>query len=155
MIIGLIVLLDRVWRIPFSMSVSKYFVLAGSVFFLLIEQINLSNNGILSRRLQLDRLANVPPPLPECRAFLIAISRSATKPVDMFSVNVDALWISNKTGLPTINGVTGATPPNYNLDDPTIDYADAALQWITRNRLDHVCMYNRATRRWSPFPAPG
>ena len=70
----------------------------------------------------------------------------------MFSAGVYALWISSKIGLPTINGLTGTTPPNYKLDDLTIDYAAAALQWITQNRPDYVCVYNRASRQWSPVP---
>jgi hypothetical protein len=36
------------------------------------------------------------------------------------------MWISLKIGLPTLNGHSGWSPPNWHLDDPAIDYLAAA-----------------------------
>jgi hypothetical protein len=64
----------------------------------------------------------------------------------------DALWISLRTRLPTLNGNSGWVPQGWRLEDHTIDYFDAAREWIAITGLNQtVCLYDRTNRSWSTF----
>lgn len=117
-------------------------VLSGAILgFCLIEQINLLPAHV-SRSSEFAWLATVPSPPPECRAFLMSEPRK----------DFEAMWVSLKTGLPTLNGNSGWSPPHWRLDDRRVDYFDAARQWIAHKGLrEQVCVYNQKARTWSPF----
>ena len=67
----------------------------------------------------------------------------------------DEMWISLRTGLPTLNGNSGWVPYGWRLEDHTIDYFDAARESIAATGLAQtVCLYNRSSRIWSRFGAP-
>ncbi len=93
-------------------------------------------------------LQTVPDPPSGCQAFLL---RVPNQPANYLDQN-DAMWISLKTGLPTLNGSSGWSPPGWRLEDPTIDYAEAARQWIVPNDVkQQVCVYDRSAKSWSDF----
>jgi hypothetical protein len=90
----------------------------------------------------------VPNPPPDCQAFLL---RVANQPANYLDEN-DAMWIALKTGLPTLNGSSGWSPPGWRLEDPKIDYVAAARQWIVQKNLEQqVCVYDRSARSWAVF----
>lgn len=122
-------------------------VIAGGVLlFCLIEQVNLMNNSRLPRTRELAFLAAVPIPPAECHAFFI----DAPRPPDYLD-QTDAMWISLRAGLPTLNGLAGWFPPGWDFIG-AVDNFDAARRWITHTGLrEQVCMYDRATRQWSLF----
>ncbi|MBI5131412.1 MAG: hypothetical protein HZA66_18395 [Rhodopseudomonas palustris] len=128
-------------------------VIAGLVVAVcLAEQISLQPAN-LPRHAELERLAAVPPPPAACRAFVVDAGRP---PHDALR-NWDAMWISMRVGLPTINGDSGWTPPGWRLNDADIRYDEAVLAWITHTGLtQQLCLYQRDTRRWSllDFEAP-
>ena len=65
------------------------------------------------------------------------------------------MWMTLKTGLPTLNGISGWDPPGWRLrvtDMTAAYYYDAAKQWIAFSKLnEQVCLYERRQRRWSLF----
>lgn len=145
---GLALLIDRRLSAAPLHSWKLLYAAAAAVFlFCMVEQINLSQLGI-PRAFELKALAAVPTPPNQCQSFLIASSRGRASIVD----HVDAMWISLKAGLPTLNGNSGWSPPDWRLDDPSIDYLAAARAWIkTSNLTGEVCLYDQESRRWSPF----
>jgi hypothetical protein len=66
------------------------------------------------------------------------------------------MWIALRVDLPTINGDSGWLPPNWRLSDPRTDYFGSARDWIAHAGLTKtICLYDQATRTWSPFsPSP-
>ncbi|MEA2783151.1 MAG: hypothetical protein QOK29_4695, partial [Rhodospirillaceae bacterium] len=145
---GLALLVDRWLRTGQLRNRYVANIAAVAVFlFCMVEQIDLIHVG-LHRASFLNELAAVPAPPKECHSFLIMGARN--RPSD--SDQNDATWISMKTGLPTLNGTSGWYPPSWNLNSPSIDYLTAARDWIEASNLPgQVCLYDKGTRRWSPF----
>jgi hypothetical protein len=152
---GLAVLLQHAWPAAWPQRAgARLAVTSLIVAFCLLEQVNL-RDGSLPRRAELDRLAAVTPPPARCEAFLVDARDDQGYGVREF----DAMWISLRVGLPTINGNSGWSPPGWRLADPDTDYDDAARRWIEQTHMTkHVCRYQRDTRAWSDFepqaPAP-
>jgi hypothetical protein len=141
---ALILMIDRWVASSPTMSRNRRRFLAGAVLaFCVIEQVNLWSNG-LARATELAELRAVPAPPRECRSFLVKYFGEVGE--------VDAMWISMKTGLPTLNGRSGGAPPGWRLSEPSVDYAAVARQWIAQNQLSQqVCIYDEVSRRWSFF----
>lgn len=145
-VLALAVLLTR--SIETAAFKSRAKMLAGGIVLLcLIEQLNVLDVARLPRTEKLQWLAAVPMPPAECRSFLVD-DRSVVSE-DLF-YETDAMWMTLKTGLPTLNGYSGWAPPGWPMRDSP-DYFAAARQWIARNKMDGVCLYDRPSRRWSPF----
>jgi hypothetical protein len=90
----------------------------------------------------------VPPPPAQCQAFLEDVPNPPAHYLDQ----VDAMWISLQTGLPTLNGQASWAPPRWRLDGRSKDYREAAREWISATQLkDRVCLYDREAKRWSIF----
>jgi hypothetical protein len=146
---GLGVLLERCIATASARTQGRMALLSGAILlFCVIEQITLAK-PTLRRGHELQTLANLPSPPTDCRAFLVTGAHVTGQSFG----HVDALWISWRFGLPTLNGVSGQSPPGWRLDDPTTDYYEAARQWIARNQLseERICLYDRVARRWSIF----
>ena len=145
--LGLAVSLEYWLRTASTGQLGRRNVIAGGVLlFCLIEQVNLMNNSRLPRTRELAFLAAVPIPPAECHAFFI----DAPRPPDYLD-QTDAMWISLRAGLPTLNGLAGWFPPGWDFIG-AVDNFDAARRWITHTGLrEQVCMYDRATRQWSLF----
>lgn len=120
-------------------------VIAGiAVAVCLTEQINLQSAG-LPRRDELARLALVPSPPKYCQAFVVD---AGLPPHDRLRES-DAMWISMQVGLPTINGDSGWAPPSWRLEDRTIDYQQAARNWIVQTHsTQRICQYQRQAQIW-------
>jgi hypothetical protein len=64
----------------------------------------------------------------------------------------DAAFIAAKYAIPTLNGYSAWTPPDWHLFNPAdADYAPAVAQWVARNRLDHVCVLDIDRRTMTPY----
>jgi hypothetical protein len=110
----------------------------------LAEQLNFYRGGF-DRAAALKALAAVPPPPATCQAIVVA--NAGQRPLQ-----TDAMWIALTVGLPTINGDSSWLPPGWRLNDREIDYFAAARAWIATSHLTKpVCLYDQATRAWSPF----
>lgn len=122
---------------------------AAVLLFCVAEQVNLFQVG-LPRSQTLTALAAVPSPPVECGSFLVAVPGGRATTED----HADAMWISLKTGLPTLDGTSPWSPPGWRLSDPSIDYLAAARSWIrTSNPPGQTCLYDRRSRQWSLFDA--
>ncbi len=125
-------------------SCVRRYLLSGVILALcIVEQLNLRENE-LSRSTELAELGTVPAPPLSCQSFLM----KKFGPVR----EVDAMWISLETGLPTLNGRSGGAPPGWGLGDSAAGYVAAARLWITRKKLsERVCTYDETTREWAFF----
>jgi hypothetical protein len=132
---------------PPRIRVRRSLLSTAIVVFCLIEQINLRPSNLLSRSRELAWLSEVPAPPSQCQAFLLKIANQPD-----VGDEIDAMWISLLTDLPTLNGYSGWSPPGWHLDDPTIDYYRAVREWISQTRLSgQVCTYDRSARTWAKF----
>ncbi|MFC0242450.1 hypothetical protein [Rhodopseudomonas telluris] len=145
---ALAVLLQHAWPAAISRrSAARLAATTLIVAFCLLEQVNL-RDGSLPRRAELERLAAVAPPPPDCEVFLVDARDDQGYGVREF----DAMWISMRVGLPTLNGNSGWSPPGWQLADPDTDYDAAAKRWIEQTHITkHVCRYQRDARAWSDF----
>ncbi|HEX6464622.1 MAG TPA: hypothetical protein VFZ98_09225, partial [Vicinamibacterales bacterium] len=95
---------------------------------------------------------------PSCRSFFVKaaqshpyLSRSAN-PWPLYAN--DASFIAQKYAIPTLNGYSAWTPPDWHLFNPQDpDYLPGVVQWVSLNRLDHVCELDIERRTMSPFTA--
>lgn len=145
---GLVLLIDRWIDSAQSAPRNRRHMLAGAILlFCVVEQVNFYESGVV-RTAELAGLNAVPAPPEACRSFLLRAFAEHSGQV----LEVDAMWISWKTGLPTLNDRSGWAPPGWHLSDPTANYLAAARQWIAQNGLaEQVCLYDQGSRRWSPF----
>ena len=62
------------------------------------------------------------------------------------------MWIALHVGLPTLNGLSGWSPPGWELSRRGVDYDALVRQWIARSGLSaQVCSYDAAKRQWALF----
>ncbi len=84
---------------------------------LLAEQVNAYSPRFLDRPLEAGRLARVPPPPAECRAFFVTAARQESRfgeeTANVYNHNTEAMLISEALRLPTINGISTFNPPHW------------------------------------------
>jgi hypothetical protein len=134
-------------------SASRSGVLARSLTVLAIggvlvtEQVNLGSTSELDRTKQQALLAAVPPPPAQCRAFAYYNDESRS----LAAIHIDAMRISQKFGLPTVNGYSGGVPEGWNLAgvwEPA--YLDHVKKWLRDNGFARpFCYYVEPTKTWS------
>ncbi|ABD07927.1 conserved hypothetical protein [Rhodopseudomonas palustris HaA2] len=152
LVVGLAVLLQHwITTAPLGRLRARQAIAGLLLAVCLVEQINLQP-GELSRRDEFARLDAVPAPPADCEVFVV----NAGPPSDISLKEVDAMWISMRLGLPTINGNSGWSPPGWRLDDIKMDYDDALRRWIKQAGVtQRICQYQRDTQVWSAYdPTP-
>jgi len=151
-VLALAILLEHWIRTaPIAQFGSRKLLAVGALLFCLVEQINFTNTGGLYRSEILEMLSMVPRPPLECRAFIISMNEANQVNATQYNAanQVDAMWISNQIGLPTLNGSSGWFPPGWELND-TKNYFSAAKRWIAHQGLqEKVCIYDPSDQRWS------
>jgi hypothetical protein len=146
-VFGLAALLEQ-WIASASTAKRARTVLlsAALLVFAFVEQISLFNTT-LPRAQELARLAQVPRPPLECRAFFLEPNQE-----NAIRLGQDAMWIALATGVPTLNGALGYAPPGWRSVVAGPDYHATMREWIERTRLrEQVCIYDPDQRRWSLF----
>jgi hypothetical protein len=92
---------------------------------------------------------------PSCRSFFIKRAESATylsrsNGWQMYAN--DAAFIATRTSVPTLNGYSAWTPPDWHLFNPQdSDYLPGVAQWVSRNQLHHVCELDIERRSMTPY----
>jgi hypothetical protein len=121
---------------------------------LVAEQAHDSSATALRRNAQLSALAAVPPAPPGCTSFFVTDSRPTAAPD--YAQQTSAMLISQRLGLPTLNGYSGEVPPHWGLTDPTVPtYLMSVRQWETANGLTSgVCSLDLTTDTWHSHPSP-
>jgi hypothetical protein len=104
---------------------------------LLLEQVNLASMSSFDRIKEQALLASVPAPPSGCRS--------------LAAVLVDAMRISQKFGVPTVNGYSGGAPPGWTLNGVWEgDYVDRVKQWVrVKDIAGPLCLYVEPTKTWS------
>jgi hypothetical protein len=111
-----------------------------------VEQLNLTDNfRELDRDVESALLDGVPDPPRGCAAFSV-VPPPGRNPDH---ASIDAMLISQRIGLPTVNGYSGWIPQGWNLQPGTASYASELRAWLDRNGLAEVsCTYDLDARLW-------
>jgi len=92
---------------------------------------------------------------PSCRAFFIKGASEAytSRYGDIWGLyGIDAMFISLQHSLPTLNGYSAWTPPEWSLANPLHPgYLPEVRRWIARNHLEGVCQLDIDARTMTPF----
>lgn len=95
---------------------------------------------------------------PSCRSFFVTHARSAaytSRSTNKWALYAnDASFIATAYRLPTLNGYSAWTPPDWHLFNPEdSDYPSGVARWIALNRLEHVCELDIERRTMTPYTA--
>jgi len=131
-------------------------VLTGLVAVLMLEQINTTPTASISRANELAFLDKVPAPVAgRCEVFYISDSQPENRAT--YAYQIDAMLISQRVGIPTINGYSGWEPNGWAVRDPRSgsSYLNFADRWLEQNGVtDEVCAFDEATMAWTPHKVP-
>jgi hypothetical protein len=112
-----------------------------------VEQVNVVSNHNLSRAEEMAALRIVPAPLRDCKSFYISPHSLERGPTVQ---QINAMLIGQMVNLPTLNGYSGWSPPEWNLyETNTSSYQGKAWLWAASNGVDEgLCQYDVARRLW-------
>lgn len=163
-VIGVVLILSQ-WRASTFFGTGRWFraaIFAGLIGVMVTEQINLSPNAHVSRSEELARLDAIPVPNEQCKVIYALYSSGHLRPA--WALQIDAMLIAQKIGIPTINGYSGWDPQEWGLADiHQPGYFVEVEKWLERHGLtDEACALDLATYTWSshanrhikPVPAP-
>ena len=107
-----------------------------------VEQVNLTQGSLVSRAFERAHFANVGAPPTNCQSFYIA-SEPGQPPT---SVQIDAMLITQKVGIPTINGYSSNFPSGWGLYDSTdANYERNARAWAAHRGIEAgLCRFDMA-----------
>jgi hypothetical protein len=98
-----------------------------------VEQLNLTQRSLVSRTFERAHLANISAAPPQCRCFYIADEPTQRA----HELQLDAMLIAQKIGVPTINGYSGVFPTKWGLYDTTAaNYEHNAWLWAVSHGID-------------------
>jgi len=118
---------------------------------LLLEQVNLVKTHGISRREEQARLGVIPAPPFPCDSFFLLEASSPRR--NRAALQIDAMLISQRLAVPTINGYSGFIPPGWNLADPAApDYLDDVERWVSANHLRQPCALQIDRGKWIAEP---
>jgi hypothetical protein len=128
-----------------SLGIGFVILLSG---FIMLEQVNLKSLNGFDHADRSRYFASMPEPPEECRSFY------AIDPIGKYvgdQLQLQAMLVSVEVGLPTVNGLSGMTPPGWNLwstSDPT--YPDVVRAWAETNGIaEGLCQLDFSTKKWS------
>jgi hypothetical protein len=119
---------------------------------ILAEQLNSTSPSQMRRSAQIALLASVPPASAGCTSFFV--TDSVRNHLHFYEYQTEAMMISQRVGLPTINGYSGDNPPGWNLGYPELPgYLAYVKQWTTMHGLTTgVCDFDLGTNKWRTHP---
>jgi hypothetical protein len=119
-------------------------LLVGAV--LALEQVDLRSLSSADREREVAIVASAPPPPASCRAF--AITNDGSRMLQ--AIHIDAMRLSQRFGIPTLNGYSGGNPPGWNLSNVwEPDYIDNVKSWAREKGLTGpLCLYDASIRTW-------
>jgi len=132
-----------------------FYVAAVSVFclILVVEEFNTASLANHSKKQQHAMLAGITSPPEQARVFALLPAEGLKKLP--YEAQIDAMIISQKFGLPTINGYSGIFPPYwggiYDFDKP--EYVGSLKSWIHRYSLrnDQLYFLDLKTGSWTAW----
>lgn len=128
-----------------SLGIGFIILLSGLV---MLEQVNLNSIKGFDHADRSRYFASIPKPPEECQSFY-AIDPRGKYVGDQ--LQLQAMLVAIQIGLPTINGLSGMTPPGWDLwspSDPT--YPDVVRAWAARNGVaEGLCQLDFSNKKWS------
>lgn len=120
----------------------------GLALLIVLEQFNTQQVTQISRPVELDRLARVPPPPPDCRSFYLLDSVAT----NFWHAEVGAMLIAQQVELPTVNGYSGLAPAGFDFTDIYAPgYQERVRTWASdRSIAEGLCAYDPTTHQWGP-----
>ncbi len=125
---------------------------------LLAEQVNAYSPRFLDRPLEAGRLARVPQPPPECRAFFVTAARQESRfgeeTANAYNHNTEAMLVAEAIRLPTINGISTFNPPHWPGGyPPQPEYLDAVRAYAKAWGVEQgLCGLNLQDFTWDTDP---
>jgi hypothetical protein len=146
-VLGIIVLVIGLSHLCRKRGMRK--VAVGCVLaFLIVEQINVQRLHLISRKEEAFVLSRATAPPAECKSFYAVNATHAGKPA--YATNIDAVLISQKLDLPTVNGYSGWFPSGWNLFAFDKDYVENVRKWADhRGIASGLCSLDLASGVWS------
>lgn len=128
-----------------SFGIGLVSLLSGLV---MVEQVNLKSLNGFDHADRTRYFASIPAPPEQCRSFYAIDSSGRYKGEQ---IPLQAMLLSVQIGLPTINGLSGMTPPGWNLWTPSDPrYPNAARNWAEANGIaEGFCELDLSTKKWS------
>lgn len=141
--------LQQIWRQAIFYKHAVTVALAGVVTLILAEQINHEWPSFFSRQASLYMLETASTMPPECRVFYI-VPGAGQGNVPWFALQADAMLLSTKVKIPTINGLSSVLPNEWKLLDPgSPTYIDGLKTWIKLHNLqDGLCGVDPRALHW-------
>jgi hypothetical protein len=111
------------------------------------EQVNTARISNLSRPAQVHLLDSIKAAPSGCRTFFVV---TTGKQLAYYEYQIDAMLVSQRLSLPTINGYSGYFPPDWGLLRPELPtYAAAVSAWAKQHGLTSgMCSLDLTTMRW-------
>ena len=118
---------------------------------LLVGELNVGAYDMLSRPLELRRIALVQPSPHDCLAFYATglAPEEAPQSNGLYHPNVDAMLISAIRGIPTVNGYSSFNPADWAFDTSQPSYAIHVGAYALLHHLSGLCALDVGTGRWS------
>jgi hypothetical protein len=149
-LVGLVSEASRQWnraRVSSSVRIVGVVLLCA----IALEQANTMSGSMMRRSAQNAELTSVPQALPSCRSFFVTDSRP--NHLRFYEYQTEAMLISQRIGLPTVNGYSGDTPRHWELLFPHLPgYRVFVQQWVRGHGLSGVCELDLGTMSWDSRP---
>ena len=67
--------------------------------------------------------------------------------------NVEAMLIADHINLPTINGLSSFSPPDWDFsEEPQATYMDRVYHYVQAHHIDNICQYTIKNYTWETDP---
>ena len=108
-----------------------------------VEQVNLAQGSLVSRAFERAHFDNVSAAPSDCRSFYIATEPGQPSTI----VQIDAMLVAQRIGIPTINGYSGNFPFEWDLYNATdVNYERNARAWAAHRGIEAgLCRLDMAT----------
>jgi hypothetical protein len=141
--------ITEIWSPNMAEWNAKYVsaTLAALMIFCAVEQVNVAENSFVSRSFEMAHFKNLEVVRNDCQSFYIADEPGQQPTV----VQIDAMLVSQRVGIPTINGYSGVFPAGWYLyDTADADYETNARAWaVNRGISNGLCRFDLANRSFT------
>ena len=139
-------------RVKMGRHVTVRVLGAGLLIMCVVEQYNTVNVASVNDPTESRFLASIHGPLPDCRSFYVVDSKYPGR--QYFYYQIDAMLISQKVGLPTLNGYSAYPPRGWDFSDPsTPDYLEQVRSWASTHGVEPgLCQLDMSTGQWQLTP---
>lgn len=141
-----VVLVVREWSRASNRSAWPRAVVVCLVSLLVIEQLSWSTTWAV-RRHEEEALVRSLGPSPSSCVAILAVGEPGDALFD--PTHVDAMMIAMEYGVPTVNGYSGLTPLDYDIDVSSADYEVQVAEWLSSRGVDaSPCVADLGTATW-------